>query len=201
MLTFGFPCSSTEFAFISTIPESRFPSIRAFWTRRSKMLTNTSNSLWFIMFLILIMTPTARRKLFLNSHVAYLFWISGANPKIRLRKRPTSFMSDSTIRPDIFPLPDQKWEVTSKSGQHKKFVTSVHFEDNWQNFKSKKFALQFSKICQALFSQIITHNRVPNYSNSHKSSLCFRNKIFNHVFSFRWTSGRHNWQRILKSEI
>lgn len=28
--TFGVPCSSTMLAFISIIPESRFPSIRAF---------------------------------------------------------------------------------------------------------------------------------------------------------------------------
>lgn len=44
-LTLGFPCNSMTLAFTSTIPESRFPSMRAFWIRRSKMLTNNSNNL------------------------------------------------------------------------------------------------------------------------------------------------------------
>lgn len=47
VLTFGVPCNSMTLAFISTMPESRFPSMRAFWIRRSKMLINNSNSLCF----------------------------------------------------------------------------------------------------------------------------------------------------------
>lgn len=45
-ITFGFPRNSMVFALILTMPESKYPSRRAFWMTRSNMLTNNSNSLY-----------------------------------------------------------------------------------------------------------------------------------------------------------
>lgn len=107
-ITFGCPCNSTVLAFISTMPESKCPSTRAFWMRRSRMLTNNSNSLYPHQIYTII---TAHKDVVFPTWpvTTNLFWISGGRPKRRLRKRPTSCISESTIRPEIFvpsfPLP------------------------------------------------------------------------------------------------
>lgn len=52
--TLGVPCSSIMLAFISIMPESNCPSIRAFWIRRSRMLTNNSKSLYWVKYWLLL---------------------------------------------------------------------------------------------------------------------------------------------------
>lgn len=122
---------------------------------------------------------------------ADLFWISGGRPKSLLRNRPTSCISESTIRPESFPL---SFPLPSRM-KGKRRISDKHYESSFFFFfliKMKLFTCWSKYIIflvwtkYTFFHQEKRHKKCP--LNSH-CALCPAYPRINETLKFSL-----NWQ-------